>query len=123
MEDTAYERLCDNDNAAYLKLYEDAIRVHNTPKSSIQFLDEVKAIQSTRANEYEQDGGERSFAKIATVFNTYTGKDLLPSDIALILEILKNVRFYSQDGYHADSVVDKVSYASLWAELVTEERT
>lgn len=92
------------------------------PKTSIQFLDEVKHIQSERAAEYEQDGGERSFAKISTVFNTYTGKDLAPSDIALILEILKNVRFYSQDGYHRDSVVDKISYGSLWAELVTEER-
>lgn len=91
-------------------------------KSSIDFLDEVKAIQSQRAAEYEQDGGERSFAKVATVFNTYTGKDLQPSDIALMLEILKNVRFYSQDGYHSDSVVDKISYGSLWAELVTEER-
>lgn len=105
------------------KLRQQSERVHNSPKTSIQFLDEVKAIQSTRASEYEQDGGERSFAKIATVFNTYTGKDLLPSDIGLIFEILKNVRFYSQDGYHADSVIDKVSYASLWAELVTEERT
>ena len=94
----------------------------DTPKTSIQFLDEVKHIQSERAAEYEQDAGERSFAKISTVFNTYTGKDLVPSDIALILEILKNVRFYSQDGYHRDSVVDKISYGSLWAELVTEER-
>lgn len=92
-------------------------------KYSIDFLDEVKSIQSQRAAEYEQDGGERSFAKVATVFNTYTGKNLEPSDVALLLEILKNVRFYSQDGYHSDSVIDKISYASLWAELVTEERT
>lgn len=104
------------------KLQENARRIHNPPKTSIQFLDEVKHVQSERAAEYEQDGGERSFAKISAVFNTYTGKDLVPSDIALILEILKNVRFYSQDGYHRDSVVDKISYGSLWAELVTEER-
>lgn len=92
-------------------------------KSSIQFLDRVKTIQEERGAEYEQGDGERSFAKIAAVFNTYRGKDLLPSDIALILEIMKNVRFYAQDRYHLDSVIDKVSYASLWAELVTEERT
>ncbi len=92
-------------------------------KSSIDFLEEVKGIQSQRASEYEQDGGERSFAKVATVFNTYTAMQLQPSHVALILEILKNVRFYSQDGYHSDSVVDKISYASLWAELVTKERT
>lgn len=90
---------------------------------STDLLDEVKSIQQQRAAEYEQDGGERSFAKIATVFNTYTGKDLLPSDIALIFEILKNVRFYAQNGLHRDSVIDKISYASLWGELVVEERT
>lgn len=105
------------------QLHPDAFAPEDTKhKSSIDFLDEVKAIQSQRAAEYEQDGGERSFAKVATVFNTYTGKDLQPSDIALMLEILKNVRFYSQDGYHSDSVVDKISYGSLWAELVTGER-
>ena len=92
-------------------------------KTSIDFLEEVKAIQSQRAVEYEQDGGERSFYKVATVFNIYTGMELQPSHVALMLEILKNVRFYAQDGYHSDSVVDKISYASLWAELVTKERT
>lgn len=101
---------------------DESLEVKSTTKTSIQFLDEVKAIQEERAAEYEQEGGERSFAKIATVFNTYTGKNLEPSDIALILEILKNVRFYSQDGYHKDSVIDALSYTSLWAELVTQER-
>lgn len=91
--------------------------------TSIDLLKAVQDIQSERAKEYEQDGGERSFAKIASVFNTYTGKDLLPSDIALIFEILKNVRFYAQEGLHKDSVIDKISYASLWGELVTQERS
>lgn len=96
--------------------------LHKKYKTSVDFLNIVKDIQVERGAEYEQEGGERSFDKIATVFNTYTGKYLLPSDVALILEILKNVRFYAQEGYHSDSVIDKVSYASLWAELVTEER-
>lgn len=90
--------------------------------TSTMLLDEVKSIQQQRAAEYEQGEGERSFQKIATVFNTYTGKDLLPSDIALIFEILKNVRFYAQNGLHRDSVIDKISYASLWGELVIGER-
>ncbi len=97
--------------------------VDESPKTSVDFLNIVKSIQEQRAAEYEQEGGERSFDKIATVFNTYTGKDLTPSDVALILEILKNVRFYAQSGYHFDSVIDKVSYGSLWAELVTKERS
>lgn len=96
--------------------------LHKKYKTSVDFLDIVKDIQVERGAEYEQEGGERSFEKIATVFNVYRGKDLLPSDIALILEIMKNVRFYAQDRYHLDSVIDKVSYGSLWAELVTQER-
>ena len=96
--------------------------LHKKYKTSVDFLNIVKDIQVERGAEYEQEEGERSFEKIATVFNVYRGKDLLPSDIALILEIMKNVRFYAQDRYHLDSVIDKVSYGSLWAELVTQER-
>ena len=94
---------------------------HFTP-TSINLLDEVKSIQEQRAAEYEQSQGERSFAKIATIYNTLRGADLKPSDIALILSILKDVRLYSQDGLHRDSVIDKISYASLWGELIMEER-
>ena len=63
-----------------------------------------------------------TFSKIATIYNTLRGADLKPSDVALILSILKDVRLYSQDGLHRDSVIDKISYASLWGELIMEER-
>lgn len=104
------------------KAISQAEMLHKKYKTSVDFLNIVKDIQVERGAEYEQEEGERSFEKIATVFNVYRGKDLLPSDIALILEIMKNVRFYAQDRYHLDSVIDKVSYGSLWAELVTQER-
>lgn len=105
------------------KAFDQAEFLHKKNKTSVDFLNIVKDIQVERGAEYEQEEGERSFEKIATVFNVYRGKDLLPSDVALILEIMKNVRFYAQDRYHLDSVIDKVSYGSLWAELVTQERT
>jgi hypothetical protein len=107
--------------SALLKLIEQRENMKNQ-LSSVDILDKVKSIQQQRAAEYEQDGGERSFAKIATIYNTLRGADLLPSDIALILSILKDVRFYSQDGLHMDSVIDKVSYSSLWGELIVQER-
>lgn len=94
---------------------------HFSPKST-DLLNEVKLIQEERGNEYEQRGTERSFAKIATIYNTLRGADLKPSDVALILAILKDVRFYSQDGLHRDSVIDKISYSALWGELILEER-
>ena len=86
--------------------------------TSIDFLNACKRIQEERAGEYETEGGERSFEKISTAFNAITGKDLTPAEVALIFQILKDVRFFSQDRYHHDSVVDCISYASLKAELL-----
>lgn len=125
MEDCVYEQSQENKSKSLkdLEVALEIISLTNKQTRSTDLLDEVKSIQQQRAAEYEQTGGERSFTKIATVFNTYTGKDLLPSDIALIFEILKNVRFYAQNGLHRDSVIDKISYASLWGEFVMEERT
>lgn len=116
------EAIPDVTTEALGKAINQAELLHKKYKTSVDFLNIVKDIQVERGAEYEQEEGERSFEKIATVFNVYRGKDLLPSDIALILEIMKNVRFYAQDRYHLDSVIDKVSYGSLWAELVTQER-
>lgn len=88
--------------------------------NSIDFLEECVKVQKERGDEYEGDK-ERSFNKIATAFNAITGKDLTPAHIALLFEILKNVRQFSADRYHADSVLDGVSYSSLKAELLWEQ--
>ena len=98
------------------------IRTRNIQINVNNVIRPSEVIQLERAAEYEQEGGERSFAKIATIFNTLRNTELQPSDIALILSILKDVRFYSQEGLHKDSVIDKISYASLWGELIMEER-
>jgi hypothetical protein len=92
----------------------------NTPVTitSVDFLNACKIIQEERADEYETEGGERSFEKISTAFNAITGKDLTPAEVALIFQILKDVRQWSADRYHHDSVVDCISYASLKAELL-----
>ncbi len=91
-------------------------------KSSLEFLGEVQDIQSERGGEYDQNKAkERSFEKMAIAFNAYTGKDLTAAHMALILQILKDVRQFSADRYHADSVVDCISYASLKAELLYEQ--
>ena len=90
----------------------------NTPvtMTSVDFLNACKRIQEERADEYETEGGERSFEKISTAFNAITGKDLTPAEVALIFQILKDVRQWSADRYHDDSVVDCISYSSLKAE-------
>ena len=88
--------------------------------NSIDFLEECVKVQKERGDEYEGDK-ERSFNKIATAFNAITCKDLTPAHIALLFEILKNVRQFSADRYHHDSALDCVSYASLKAELLWEQ--
>lgn len=92
-------------------------------KTSIDYLHDCIAVQSDRGKEYDQQGtGERSFAAAAQAFNAATGKNLTGSDVCLVLEMVKLVRQYSSPNrLHADSVLDKVSYSSLWAEELTRE--
>ena len=93
------------------------------PKSSADFLSACLQVQSERGKQYDATRtGERSFQAAASAFNAVTGKDLKGSDICLILEMVKLVRQYSSpDRLHVDSVLDKVSYSSLWAEMLVSE--
>ncbi len=97
----------------------------NQPKTSIAFLKKAIQIQSQRGEEYDSSSKkkkkERSFDKIASIFNTITDKDLTPAHVALLLQILKDVRQFSEDRFHSDSVEDCVSYASLKAELLYKQ--
>jgi hypothetical protein len=99
--------------------------MNNKPKqmTSIDILSAVYDIQNERAKEYEQEGGENSFERIATIFNAYRGLNLLPSDVALILRILKEVRSEYSDNVHLDSFIDGVSYESIRAKLRIAEKS
>lgn len=96
---------------------------HKAPTTSTEFLTACAQVQSERAKQYDASGtGERSFDAAAEAFNCVTGKNLRGSDVCLILEMVKLVRQYSDPTrLHGDSVLDKVSYASLWAEELTKE--
>lgn len=89
---------------------------------STDILNKVIEVQTERAKEYEQDGGERSFERIANIFNAYRNMNLRPSDVALILRILKEVRSEYSETVHLDSYVDGVSYESIRAELRINEK-
>ena len=90
---------------------------------AIEFLSLCADVQAERGKQYDESGkGERSFSAAAQAFNAVTGKDLKGSDVCLILEMVKLVRQYSApERLHKDSVIDKVSYSSLWAEELTKE--
>jgi hypothetical protein len=91
--------------------------------TSIEYLRSCIDVQAERGEQYDSKGtGERSFAAAAEAYNAVTGRDLKGSDVCLILEMVKNVRQYSDPTrLHADSVLDKVSYAVLWAEELNKE--
>lgn len=92
-------------------------------KSAVDYLNECVEVQKQRGEQYDSSGtGERSFSACADAYNAITGGKLKGSDICLILQILKDVRQYSNPSrLHEDSVLDKVSYSSLHAEELNKE--
>ena len=86
-------------------------------KKSIDIFIECLSVQEARSNEYKTKDNqeEKSFNSTATAFNAITGKDITPAEVCLMLQVLKDVRQWSQNRLHKDSVLDGVSYASLKA--------
>lgn len=95
----------------------------NTPSTSVEFLQQCINVQAERGKQYDPKGDkERSFATVASMFNEVRGTELKGSDICLILEFVKLVRQYADPSrVHDDSLLDKVSYSSLWAEELKRE--
>lgn len=93
--------------------------------TSIEVLAKAQAIQQQRAKEYGAATGERSFEAIGKAFNAITGrsgeKALTTAEVALLLQILKQVRLFASPGFHQDSAEDNVSYGALLAELKYQE--
>lgn len=108
-------------NPSFLQLAKDTPEPES-PSAASEYLKACLEVQIERGKQYNSEEGERSFKAVATAFNAITGKDLKGSDICLVQQILKDVRQYSNPTrLHSDSVLDKVSYASLHAEELTHE--
>ena len=71
-----------------------------------------------RGKEYDTEGGERSMGRAVASFNAITGRDMTEAEGWLLLQQLKDVRQWQNDGYHADSAEDCISYAALKAETL-----
>jgi hypothetical protein len=74
-----------------------------------------------RAKQYDKPDGERSMGKAVQAFNAITGRDLTEPEGWLLLQVLKDVRLFQRDGYHADSAEDCIAYAALKAEAKARE--
>ena len=81
-----------------------------------QILEQGKAILDQRGQEYDKSTGERSMARIVAVFNAHHDTQLTEEQGWHFMQIVKDVRFFTKDSYHHDSVVDGVNYAALRGE-------
>lgn len=100
--------------------------VDKPPVSSTEFLDHVKSIQTERGAEYNDTTGkpERSFNRVAEAYNAITGQNIKGSEVALLLQILKDVRQWANPSRtHMDSLIDSISYSALKAELIVNENS
>lgn len=80
---------------------------------------EIIATLTERGKQYDASGkeAERSMKKIVTAFNAITGKELTAVEGWAFMQVLKQVRFFSNTGTpHRDSLIDNGAYALLQAE-------
>lgn len=92
------------------------------PTTAVDILDKGKQILDQRGEEYETDSSkERSFPQVAIAFNAITGHEIKGSEVALMLQILKDVRQWSQDRLHEDSIIDCTNYSALKGQELFKE--
>ena len=92
-----------------------------TAMQATDFLSKALTLLEERGKDYDQPQGERSMGKTVQAFNAITGHTLKESEGWLLLQLLKDVRQWSNpDSYHADSAEDCISYAALKAEALVE---
>ena len=80
------------------------------------FLREAISVMEQRGQQYDSEGGERSFAAAADTFNAITGYEITAADVALVLLAVKLVRSQSREEPHRDSLLDAVAYMALHSE-------
>ena len=91
--------------------------------SAEEFLLESAKTMAERGKTYDTHGEqERSMGKTIKAFNIITGNNLKESDGWLIMELLKNVRQWTNEPYHHDSALDGVAYSALKAEALMDRK-
>lgn len=85
------------------------------------FLATASQLMEERGEDYDEEGGERSFGKIAIAFNAITGHNITPAEVALLMQILKDVRQWASPRFHCDSANDCVTYSALKAEELSRQ--
>ena len=89
--------------------------------NAIELTEAAAKHMRDRAATYDKPEGERSMAQTVAVFNLYHGTKLTEAQGWHFQQILKDVRLFTRDAYHADSAEDCVAYAALKAEAKAKE--
>lgn len=85
-------------------------------------LDTLKAAAECVCGSREEDYGspEDNFAVIASLWTAYTGKDVTPKDVAMMMALLKIAR--AKAGSKPDTYIDLAGYAACGAEISGREQ-
>ena len=86
-----------------------------------KFLTDAAKVMKERGKNYDKTNKERSMAATVKAFNAITGNEMTESEGWLLMNILKQVRQFSQQEYHEDSALDGVAYSALLAESLSNE--
>ena len=87
--------------------------------SASELLHDAANTLISRGVDYDKPTGERSMAKTVVVFNLLTDNNLTEAEGWQFMKCLKQVRNWSGDKRHADSMVGDIAYSALLAECAT----
>lgn len=90
-------------------------------ESAINLLAAARQHMLDRAATYDKPEGERSMAQTVAIFNAFHGTELTEAQGWHFMQVLKDVRLFTRNGYHADSAEDAIAYAALKAEAKCKE--
>ena len=85
------------------------------------FLKAADKHMDDRAATYDKPEGERSITQVVAIFNQFHGTSLTEAQGWHFMEIVKQVRFFTKEGFHRDSAEDSIAYAALRAEAKQRE--
>ena len=85
------------------------------------FLKAAAKHMEDRASTFDKPEGERSMAQTVAIFNLYHGTNLTEAQGWHFMETVKNVRFFTNKGFHRDSGEDGIAYAALKTEAKQRE--
>lgn len=102
---------------AFIEEAADAVLAEAMPEpKAAELLGRAARHMHDRSVTYDRPEGERSMGKAVAAFNAISGHTLSESEGWLFMTLLKAVRGFTREQYHADSFEDLIAYGALMAE-------